>query len=39
MALAEFVPVFEAGEAGEGVEGMDGGEVWIGYFAEEAFEG
>lgn len=35
----EGVPVFEAGEAGQGVEGMDGGEVGIGYFTEESFEG
>ena len=39
MALAEVVPVFEAGEAGQGVEGMDGGEVGVGDLAEEAFEG
>ena len=39
MALAEIVPVFEAGEAGQGIEGMDGGEVGIGDFAENALEG
>lgn len=37
--MAEVVPVFEAGKAGQGVEGMNGGEVGVGDFSEEAFEG
>jgi hypothetical protein len=39
MASAEVVPVFEAGEAGQGVKGMNRGEVGVGDFSEEAFEG
>jgi hypothetical protein len=38
VALAEIIPVFEAGEAGEGIKGMNGREVGIGDFSEEAFE-
>ena len=39
IALPELIPVFEACEARQGVEGMDGGEVGVGDFSEEAFQG